>query len=166
MRQPLPWPNCYIIVRCENPQIEPETITVVQEHGIPEVDQVQLRHVRQPFASRSTPFAGATLASCPLAGHDPVAVSISIRIAQAPSLFALPVMQKKAWDVTFEVEMTWHSSLPLQFTTRVEPVVLDETELTNVERWNPFIDRKKVNMSLVGAEADDQTIKLEAVPGV
>ena len=114
--------------------------------------------------ARSTPFSGAALGSCPIAGHDPVPVSVAIRIAQAPSLFVLPVMQTKAWDCMFQVELAWQSTLPLQFTARVEPVVLDEDALANIDRWNPLGERKRC--SLVGCDMEEELVKLEHVSGV
>ena len=69
--------------------------------------ELQRRYARVPSSPLTTAFTDQVVVSTalpPPAG--PVQVAVTLDIVQAPSAFALPVMQKRPWDPPFQVGAT------------------------------------------------------------
>lgn len=68
--------------------------------------ELQRRYARVPSSPLTTAFTDQVVVSTalpPPAG--PVQVAVTLDIVQAPSAFALPVMQKRPWDPPFQVSL-------------------------------------------------------------
>jgi hypothetical protein len=65
--------------------------------------RLQQRYARVPSSPVTAAFAGSLLISAPLPQEQQVAVAVTFDLVQAPSCFALPVMQKRAWNPPFQV---------------------------------------------------------------
>jgi hypothetical protein len=69
--------------------------------------RLQQRYARVPSSPVTAAFAGSLLISAPLPQEQQVAVAVTFDLVQVPSCFALPVMQKRAWDPPFQVGGGW-----------------------------------------------------------
>lgn len=73
-----------------------------QDLGIPGLSSLQLKLARAPYAARSAEYTERAITLWQLEGRAPIPVEVQMEITQAPSLFALPVMQKRPWETPFQ----------------------------------------------------------------
>lgn len=76
----------------------------LQNEPVPGVLGLQQRYARVPGSPLTAAFAGSLTVTVPLAPPQRTAeVAVTFDVCQAPSAFALPVMQKRTWDPPFQV---------------------------------------------------------------
>ncbi|KAL4427348.1 hypothetical protein ABPG77_003257 [Micractinium sp. CCAP 211/92] len=131
----------------------------------PGVLDLQRRYARVPSSPLTAAFTDQVVVSTalpPPAG--PVHMAVTLDIVQAPSAFALPVMQKRPWDPPFQLRMTWRSSLPLQFSTTVAAFVVDEAALPSMLTWQPPTTTD-VGKTLLDYQQERMVVLTPVVPG-
>ncbi|KAL6783735.1 SHD1 [Auxenochlorella protothecoides x Auxenochlorella symbiontica] len=132
--------------------------------GIPGLSSLQLKLARAPYAARSVEYTERAITLWQLEGRAPIPVEVQMEITQAPSLFALPVMQKRPWETPFQIRMSWRCSIPLRFPASVTPCALDEAAMSSPEDWTPSLEGAPTGLSLVGSSAKEREILLTAAP--
>lgn len=127
---------------------------------MPELDELQLKLIRQPFASEAVPYPDWATTMVLLRGSEGLPMQAALEIARAPSLLALPVMQKRGWDIPFEVRMSWRATLPLRLSAAVAPFALDDKMLAAPEQWRPPPGAPQASLSLIGSDWQEKEVQL------